>query len=66
MDKDDLFLAEDPVHLLQLKTIAAALQTAKAHSDSVTWVPEIIPSIVHNAVQQGLKAAGVYVRAATS
>jgi hypothetical protein len=42
---------EVPVHVQQAQQIAARLQQDKASSDSVTWVPELIPQFVQRAVE---------------
>lgn len=40
-----------PLHVQQAQQIAARLQQVKAGSDSVTWVPELIPQFVQRAVE---------------
>lgn len=40
-----------PLHVQQAQQITARLQQDKAGSDSVTWVPELIPQFVQRAVE---------------
>lgn len=40
-----------PLHVQQARQIAARLQQDKEGSDSVTWVPELIPQFVQRAVE---------------
>lgn len=49
---------ELPVHVQQLQQLATLLQRAKADSDSVTWVPELIPSLLQSSLQTVLTPAG--------
>lgn len=44
-----------PAHLQQLHAIAAALQADKRQSDSVTWVPELIPQFIQRAVESAVQ-----------
>lgn len=47
---DDDPLLEVPQHVQQ-QQLAELLQKEKENSDSVTWVPELIPQFVQKAVQ---------------
>jgi hypothetical protein len=49
---------EAPNHVQQLQQLAAQLHKDKAESDSVTWVPELIPIYVQKAVEYVLAPAG--------
>jgi hypothetical protein len=42
---------EVPQHVQQLQQLSSLLQNDKADSDSVTWVPELIPKFVQKAVE---------------
>jgi hypothetical protein len=42
---------EVPQHVQQLQQLASLLQKDKEDSDSVTWVPELIPKFVQKAVE---------------
>jgi hypothetical protein len=39
-----------PQHVQQLQRLAAALQQEKSQSDSVTWVPDLLPTFIQKAV----------------
>jgi hypothetical protein len=49
---------EAPDHVQQLQQLAAQLHKDKAESESVTWVPELIPIYVQKAVEYVLAQAG--------
>jgi len=42
--------AELPQHVQQLQQLSSLLQKDKDSSDSVTWVPELIPMFVQKAM----------------
>lgn len=47
-----------PQHLQQQQQLAALLEQDRQLSDSVTWVPELIPTFVQRAVQTVLERPG--------
>lgn len=49
---------EVPQHVQQLQQLSSLLQKDKADSDSVTWVPELIPKFVQKAVETVCSPAG--------
>lgn len=57
---DEPELALEPLHVRQIKHIAASLQGSQQQSDSVTWVPETVPTFVQQAVQKALEATATF------
>jgi hypothetical protein len=53
---DALEEGSEPLHLQQLQLMAVQLREVQQNSDSVTWVPEAIPTFVQQAVKEALAA----------
>jgi hypothetical protein len=57
MDPTDAFEeTSEPLHLQQLQLMAASLLEAQQRSDSMTWMPETIPTFVQQAIKGALAA----------